>query len=80
MVNLEKIFDNQPTNVRYAVSYTMEYREPKINDDGTINDNPQIRVATCVDFYNDIESAKERMNIIPKITNRKYNNAQLHYR
>lgn len=80
MVNLEKIFDNQPMNVRYAVSYTMKYRENEINDDGTINDNPQIKNATCVDFYTDVESAKERMNIIPKITNREYNNVQLHYR
>ena len=51
-----------------------KYKEDEINDDGTINYNPQIKVGVNINYHTDWKSALKDKETLSKITNREYFN------
>lgn len=68
----KNIFKDKPSNITHAVSYKQKYKENVINDDGTINDNPQIKVGVNINYHTDWQSALKDKENLNKITNREY--------
>lgn len=68
----KNVFKDKPSTITHAVSYMEKYKENEINDDGTINDNPQIKVGVNINYHTDWQSAVKDKENLNKITNREY--------
>lgn len=74
VLSCKDVFKDQPSSITHAVTYMEKYKEDEINDDGTINYNPQIKVGVNINYHTDWQSAKKDKEILSKITNREYFN------
>ena len=82
MLDKETIFANQNESVKYAVVYYEDYKENSVTDDGKIKHHSECKTYSGynINFYTNKEDALKDVEILPKITNKKYYNITLYIR
>ena len=82
LLDKETIFANQNESVKYAVVYWEDYKEESVTADGRILHHSELKTQSGynINFHTNKEDALKDLDILPKISNKKYYNVALHIR
>lgn len=82
MLDEKNVFENQNESIKYAVVYYEDYKESEVTDDGRIKHHSECKTYSGynINFHTNKEDALKDMEILPKISNKKYYNITLYTR